>query len=235
MEPLNLLAFSPSYKMSGIFQANGGKMTATKIAVRMTFLLGIFLYFCTVSVLAEDQPGEISSGVHSESVQERISTLRKLKTENPEAFQRAVQQKKQRIHQKVSEFRENNPEKFERVKKNVLRGRREHLQNLRQQDPQEFQRVMGGRVQKFREWKDQHPEKFQKFEKNHPRAAEGFRRRVEERIQRDKNEQRKFSAERGEQGPRQQFHQNRLQGGPDRREHNRREFHGGPDRRDRSQ
>jgi len=150
----------------------------------------------------EDAALPPAGGVPSQSVQEKVEQWRRLRDENPEAFRRLAEKRKQRIHQKVSEYREKNPEKFEAFKKNVIQRRHERLLKLREQNPGEFQREMGGRAQKFREWKREHPEKFQEFKRNHPRAAERTQPREEIRVQRQslpgfsgKNARRKDSRE----------------------------------------
>lgn len=133
---------------------------------------------------AEDTALRPGNGAPSRSVQEKVAEWRRLRDENPEAFRRLAEKRKQRVHQKVSEYREKNPEKFEVLKKKVIQRRHERFLKLREQNPREFQREMGGRVQKLREWKREHPEKFQEFKQNHPRVAERTQPREEIRIQR---------------------------------------------------
>ena len=142
----------------------------------LVFLIGPGFAF------AEDAASPPGNGIPAQSVQEKVAEWRKLKAEDPAAFKRLAEKRKQHIHERVSEYREKNPEKFEALKKNVIRRRHEKLLKLREQNPREFQREMGGRAQKLREWKNEHPEKFQNFRQNHPLIAERTQPRPQEEL-----------------------------------------------------
>ena len=132
--------------------------------------------------LAEDVALQPNSGASVQSVQEKVAEWRRLRAEDPAAFKRLAEERKQHIHERVSEYREKTPEKFEALKKNVIQRRHEKLLKLREQNPREFQREMGGRAQKLREWKNEHPEKFQNFRQNHPLIAERTQPRPQEEL-----------------------------------------------------
>lgn len=55
---------------------------------------------------------------------EKVEALKRLKRENPEAFERVVAARKERLKAKLEEIRESDPEKFAKIKEKIRRGRR---------------------------------------------------------------------------------------------------------------
>lgn len=103
---------------------------------------------------------------------ETLSRLQRLKQENPQEFQRLVQERKNQIKSKAQEFRQKNPEKFESFRKQVSENRIQRLRKMKRENPEGFQRDMQGRAQRFEKMKQENPERFQKFIEKHPRFNE---------------------------------------------------------------
>lgn len=103
---------------------------------------------------------------------ETLERLRRLKQENPQEFQRLIQERKTQIKSKVQEFQQKNPEKFEGFRKQVSENRMHRLRKMKQENPESFHRDMQGRAQRFEKLKQENPERVQKFMEKHPRFNE---------------------------------------------------------------
>ena len=101
----------------------------------------------------------------------KIAEMKKLKQENPEAFQKAVQEKKAKLKERLQNLKENDPQKYEQVKERIQHNRKEKLEKLREENPEKFKEVMQNRKEKIQDWKQNNPEKYQKFLENHPKAG----------------------------------------------------------------
>jgi hypothetical protein len=101
-----------------------------------------------------------------------LAELKKLKQENPEEFNRIIQDRKAALKERLQEFKEKHPEKFDALKKRYLHDRWSHLRSLRRRDPEKFQSLMQQRMEKLDEWRAKHPEHYAKFIEKHPRLAE---------------------------------------------------------------
>ena len=95
---------------------------------------------------------------------EELERLRKLKEENPEAFQREVEERKAQLREKLSHLKETDPEAFEQAKQRLMERRRERLQDLKERDPERFQELMEARKahvqERLEQLKQEHPEKY---------------------------------------------------------------------------
>ena len=131
-----------------------------------------------VPVYAEDSAGTVnpaanpSVSAHGQGRLERVAYLKKLKEENPEAFKQAVQERKEKVKERLRDLKEKNPEKFQQVKQRLGERRREELRRLKQENPEKFRQMMENRREKVRQWKKNNPERFEQFLKKHPKAAE---------------------------------------------------------------
>src|SRR3989338_5706781 len=90
---------------------------------------------------------EETSG-NSLSKGEKVEALKKLKTENPEEFQRLVRERKEKVKEKLQDLKEKDPEKFKEVTEKMRERRREKLQKMRQEDTENFREIMQNRAEK---------------------------------------------------------------------------------------
>ncbi len=139
------------------------------------YLLLISFLICAgaLSARAEDPSAGAVQPVSSET----FSRLSRLKEENPEEFQRLIQERKAQIKSKVQEFRQKNPEKFEGFRKQMSEKRISRLKKMKQENPENFQRDMQGRAERFQRMKQENPQGFQKFMDNHPKFNARMNRR----------------------------------------------------------
>jgi len=116
-----------------------------------------------------EQPA-VSTGVGSETsapspVHQEIERLKKLKDEDPDAFQREVQERKTQLRERLSQLKEKNPEAYQQVRGQMQEHQFQRLQHLREQDPNRFQQVAEQRrqqlEQRFDRLKATNPERYQ--------------------------------------------------------------------------
>lgn len=138
------------------------------------------------------------AGTTTGPVVEEAQRLRRLKEEDPEAFRRAVQERKAQLRQRMARLKETDPEAYRQAQERLKAHRRESLRRLREQDPERFreltqrhrakvqeklaymkahnperyealmQQRQAWRQQRFEEFKQDHPEAVEQFKANHP-------------------------------------------------------------------
>jgi len=138
----------------------------------------------------------ISSAVFAEPPSEDVAQLRQLKQEDPEAFHRAVQERKAQLRERLARLEQTNPDAFQRIQHQLhvrLQGRQERLERLKASDPKQFQELTTQRKAKMAlrltELKARNPERYQalmrrretwraqrlsQFKERHPEAFERF-------------------------------------------------------------
>ncbi len=110
--------------------------------------------------------------------------LKRLKEENPEAFQQKMSERKAEIKEKLQELKEKDPEKFKEMKEQMIQRRREELKRLREENPEKFQEIMENRMQKLQGLKQSDPERYEELVKKHPRIADKMEDRADRREDR---------------------------------------------------
>lgn len=122
------------------------------------------------AAFAEDAPSD-TSGPEPQKVNHKLQELKKLKQENPQEFERLVQERKQKMKEKLKELKEKDPKKFQQVTEKIRGNRRQYLKKLREENPEKFHQIMQKKMQKLEDMKQSDPEKYQRFIDNHPRLA----------------------------------------------------------------
>ncbi len=134
----------------------------------------------------------------SEQTLSRFARLKQLKEQNPEEFQRIVQERKSQIKSRFDEYRQASPEQFENLKGRVVEKRRHRLERMKNENPEKFRQVMGERREKFEKMRAENPERAKRFMEKHPRFEERMNRMQEFRS----GERRGASQNAGLQNPR---------------------------------
>jgi predicted nuclease with TOPRIM domain len=89
------------------------KIKLTVVMMGLALLTGMSL----LSAYAEE--GSNGNGATPERTarrQAKIAEMKQLKQENPEAYQKLVQEKKAKLKERMQNLKENNPEKYEELK-----------------------------------------------------------------------------------------------------------------------
>ena len=121
---------------------------------------------------AEDpQAFELELEKHRSAIK---SQLEKLKAEDPVKYQEVMSRRRQKFRGRMMKLRDENPEHF----KEVVHKRREHLEgraeHLRTSEPEKYNRFSEKRKNQFRRFKQHNPEQFNQFVNNHPHLRERF-------------------------------------------------------------
>lgn len=140
-----------------------------KKSVLITLLFTML--FSSPRIFAEEAAPPAASENLESRIQERVAYLKQLREQNPEAFQKFVQQRKADLKERVQHYQQQNPQGFESFKQNIAQQRRQEFQELKRNNPQEFQHRMEGRLNQMAQWKEKNPERFQQFLQTHPRMA----------------------------------------------------------------
>jgi len=139
---------------------------------------------------AEDEPGQAPKALLNKQADvredvrdqrpEEVERLRRLKQENPEAFQRLLEERQARLQQ----LKERNPEAYQRALAAFQERRKHRLQELRARDPEAFHRwvrahqeLLAARLENL---KARDPDKYAQVMKRHPRFAETLQPRHEQ-------------------------------------------------------
>ena len=121
-------------------------------------------------------------------VAEEVQRLRKLRDENPEVFQKEIQERKAQLRQRLSDLKERDPKAFQRAKGRLLEQRQHRLEELRQTDPERFREEMEQRRSRVQErledLKSNHPERYEEL----MRRRDEWREHQLEQLRRDRPE-----------------------------------------------
>ncbi|MBN1673927.1 MAG: hypothetical protein JXR37_22955 [Kiritimatiellae bacterium] len=91
-------------------------------------------------------PGGADAGLQAE-----LDRLRKLRTADPAAFGREIEQRRQRMRQYLLVLRETDPDAYRRALEKLQEYRQRRLQTLRQADPARFVAQFGRRRQSIQQ------------------------------------------------------------------------------------
>lgn len=152
--------------------------------------------------VADRREGRRDSLKHHPKSAEELERLRKLKEEDPEAFRKAVQERRQQMRERLAHLKETDPQRYAEVMRRLKAHQRERLQHLKETDPEKFREVMEQRqarvkerlddlkehdpdryadvMQRRREWrerkldelKQRDPEAYARFLQDHPHWRE---------------------------------------------------------------
>lgn len=108
---------------------------------------------------------------------ERIAYLKKLKQENPEEFQKVINERKKKIKEKMKELKEKDPQKYQEIMRNMQQRQNVELKRLRQENPEQFYKIMENKRQRLLELKKNDPKKFEELIKANPELKDRLKHR----------------------------------------------------------
>lgn len=116
-----------------------------------------------------------SAPAATDPIFERIEQLKRLKQEDPEAYQKIIQDKRSRLKQHLDQFeKEGQSERRQQWIRQDKKKKQERLRQLKEKDPEKFQEFVQNRFQQMEKTAERNPQRFQEFTRNRPKFKERF-------------------------------------------------------------
>ena len=119
--------------------------------------------------------------------QQELERLRQLKQQDPEAFRKAVQEKKAAFRERMSHLKETDPDAFRRIKHHMQEKQRQRLAHLKEKYPEKYEEVMqrrkAGLEHRLEELKTKNPERYAQVMQRRQEAQERWKNATPEQKQ----------------------------------------------------
>ena len=141
----------------------------------------------------------------SAASQEEVQRLRQLKQQDPEAFRKAMQEKKATLRERMAHLKETDPEKFQRIKLRMEERQERKLAHLKEHNPEKYQEVMQQRKarleHRLEELKTKNPERYAQVMQRRQEAQEHWKNATPEQRQDWLKQHPKFDHDNNPPGP----------------------------------
>ena len=142
----------------------------------------------------------------SAASQEEVQRLRQLKQQDPEAFRKAMQEKKAALRERMAHLKETDPEKFQRIKHRMEERQERKLAHLKEHNPEKYEEVMQRRKarleHRLEELKTKNPERYAQVMQRRQEAQEHWKNATPEQRQEWLKQHPKFDRDNNPPGPR---------------------------------
>ncbi len=128
-----------------------------------------------VLILMNGPAASVYADTREEALLQKVRRLQALKETDPAAYEKAVQEKKERVRERLQQFRGQKGEAgFEKFLEKRQGLRRQRLEYFRQSQPQMFHRFQAQRQNRWERIRQRNPEQFRQW--THREEPSGVRR-----------------------------------------------------------